>query len=362
MPRPIETAEELRERSRREEERPRSVRNVEGSRERMHGASHRLLRSVEALRHCDHRRRRAIARHPDVARGGMRTVTLAIFALFVPPAAIYIDWLLAGGTVDFLIQLSGLSGHLFGLKLFTLTMIVLLELKIAIGIAHALDMGRPGRRQAFLLAGFGMTIAAIMTFMTFVITAAIPDVRNLPGAAAQMPFATAAFTLTVHGLTLCTGYAMRIGLAWLSLHVQCGFIVAQRLMYRARAAQSRQAVGRNYRAHATAVEQHNITFPNASMMIFGPVETDLAAVLKTLFSEDELRRSGAIPTANPPQPAPPAAPPPPPPTASQTPPINQTPPDNGEPSAHNTSTNIDTDFSAMAAEEEAQRAEAEVTV
>jgi len=324
----------------------------------MHDANHRLLRSVETLRRCDHRRRRAIAHHPDVARSDMRTVTLAIFALFVPPAAICVDWLLAGGTIDFLIQLSpDLSGYPVVLKVFALTLIVLIELSIAIGISHARDRGRQGRRQLFLLAAFGMAIAAIMPFMTFVITAAHPDVKNLLGIGAAMPFATAAFTLTVHGLTLCTGDALRLGLAWLSLQVQCGLIAGRQATSRLRAAHARQAVGRNYREHATAVEQHNVAFSDARMN-FGPIESDLLVVLKTLFTEDELRRSGAIQASSQPQPTPPPAPAPAQPPSS----TNQTMPDNSNsPPTHATS-NIDTDFSAMAAEEEALRAEAEVTV
>jgi hypothetical protein len=321
----------------------------------MHDANNAMIRAARQVRRAERARRRVLVRHRDVVGGGMRVAVRALFVVLCLPAIVGADVLLAGGTIDFLMSLSGdlkEFGHPTLLKFIAITLIVLTEVKVAVAIAHALD--ERSRREVVVLAAVGVVIAATMTLMSFALSSAKADTDGLVGVAAHLPFGVAALTLALHSLALLSGDAIRDGVSWLSFVTQHGMVVVFIAITTRRAERSREAIGRSYRAYRRGIDGHNAEYPEARVG-FGPIESDLEAVLRTLFSEDELQfdRSGpeAEPAPSPPEPSAPApapAPAPPPPAAPDTPP----------PANEDT---VQSDFTTLLAEEEARRNESEVT-
>ena len=304
-----------------------------------------MLDCARGSRRCVRRRRNVISRHAEVLRDGRGRAVLSILVLMFLPAIFVVDVLLAGGTVDYLISQSFDTktlawGYLILLKIVVLAMIIIIELKIALTISHALDRGY---RAVIVPAVAGLAVAFLMAFMSYVVATATVANQELIGAARWLPWAAAAFTLVLHALAVFSGDSVRIAFRLLSFWVQWAYILALRASFNLRAQRGQRLVGRSYRAYIARLGRHNHEYPEARLR-YGPVENDVQAVLETLFTAADLRRGrGGDPEEerepDPPQPTAPAA----------------------APTREDCSEEPVADYSAFVAEEEARRAETEVT-
>jgi hypothetical protein len=359
MPR-RETSEESRERHRRENARASSHARIHGALDGMHNAKDRLLNAGRGARRFEHRRRRVLGRHAEIARGGMRAAVRSLFVLLFLPAILVVDMLLAGGTIDFLVAQSPALlkfASVFMLKFCALAAILIVEIMIAISISDARD--KNSRPLFVVLVAAAIVIAGAMAFMSFVLAGSSGYREQLSGPAAGLPWVAAAFTLVLHSLAMLHGDAVRDTPAFLSLWLQLGVVTIMQTVVRIRAERADRAIRGYYRRHTTAIDPHNVLYPESPAR-FGPVDAELAALLRTMYPPEELARwlgpkdvPPEPPVPSPPSPPQSSAPAPPPPTPKAT----VAP--SARPAEH---ANVDEAYSTLVAEEEARAADSEIKV
>ncbi len=354
MPR-RETSEEMRARHRREQARASSHALIHGALDGMHDAKDDLLNAERSTRRLERQRRRILVRHAEIARGGLRATVRSLFVLLFLPAVLVIDLLLAGGTIDFLVSQSPAVTRIvpiFVLKFFALAAFLMVEIMVAISISEARDHG--SRRMFISLVIFAVVIAGAMAFMSFVVATSNNYKLNLSGAAGGLPWIAAVLTLALHSLAMYHGDAVRDTPGFVSLWGQLGVVARRQSAARNRAEQSDPAVRDNYRRHTVGIDRHNALYPESPAR-FGPIDAELEALLRTMYSPGELAR-WLGPKDSPPEPPaqPQQAPPPTPPIPSDatTAPSTQAA---GDP-------NVDEAYSTLLAEEEARAADSEIKV
>jgi hypothetical protein len=365
-----ETIVERTERIRREDERRLGAARVEARRDAMHAAKNRYMPLARAANSCSTTSVRVTERHADVAAPDLR-IAFAALAVFTPFAAVALDGVLNGGTLDWLIVHAGeltQIPHPVMLRYLLLAVIVLIEVDLGLRIQHARDEGQRGvgRARSYIFTGGALVI--VMAVMTLIITTSNAHAKHIQGYGLLLPWVSAAITALVHTLTIWSGEFLRIGASWISYRAQMAVLLTVGWVSNFCAERARQAVGRHCGACVTLVERHNADFPEQPLR-FGPIDSECEAIIRSLFALEDVDRWLGRGPRNPP---PPRSDPPPPSSTSPTgapEPATNADATNSRPEAPMSSASasvgaadntVDTAYSTLIAEEEARRADSEV--
>ncbi len=278
-------------------------------------------RRVAALRREQHVRRQ----HP-----GLTAWVITLFVLLLFPLIPFVDYALASGTTEFIVATSfptldqdaitvrkiGVCLGIFGL-----------ELLIALMLSITRDQGG---REARYWAAAGLLVASVMAGMSIMVASASQTMQQLTGPAAAIPVLIGLVAFLFHAVTVFGGDHIRFAFEFAFLALVATFFFAMRALAEARARRNIAALERADRLYGHAREEHESTY-----RIIIP-RTRFAADIEQLLAMIKGREI----------PAPELAPAP----AAGNPAAHQTPPSDEQPI-----------FADLFAEDEARRAETEVT-